>query len=183
MNLRDYERESIRAFVEKAGTLGYLKGRVLDYGCGKQPYRSLVESFGAEYHGFDRASFPGNVGGVDYGGTDESVPPIDTILCTQVLQYIHHPDGLLSRMPRLFQHLGGYLVMTYPTNWPEVEAEDLHRFTKAGMERLLTEAGFEIVLHQARGSVWDPQFETSPMKRVRATGEEFVLGYGCVARA
>jgi hypothetical protein len=62
------------------------------------------------------------------------------------------------------------LVMTYPTNWPEVETDDLHRFTKAGMERLLHRAAFNIVVHEQRASV-------------RAVGNRFVLGYGVVARS
>ena len=73
----------------------------------------------------------------------------------------------------------GYLVMTYPTNWPEVEPEDLHRFTKAGMERLLTEAGFTIVMHQRRASVFAGEFKNSPP----FDREEFALGYGVVAKA
>ena len=147
VNLRELERESIRAFVEKAGTLGYLSGRVLDYGCGKQPYRNLVESFGASYDGYDLVRFGGNLSGRNI------TPPwkegYQAVLCTQVIQYVRSPEEFARALrARLVDE--GHLVMTYPTNWPEVETDDLRRFTKAGMERLLTWAGFEIVLHEPR---------------------------------
>lgn len=93
----------------------------------------------------------------------------DSILCTQVVQYL--PQGFwFSR--NVFHALtrGGHLVMTYPTNWPEVEDADLHRFTKAGMEKLLKEAGFQIMRHDWRHGF---QFE----------GVSFACGYGVIARA
>lgn len=168
-SLRAIEHESIRSFVAQAAAGGYLSGRVLDYGCGTAPYRSIVEAAGGEWFGFDRAEFPDNHVGDVGGADDEQVPLIDTILCTQVLQYIKYPDGLLSQLPRLFQFLGGHLVLTYSTNWPEAQPEDLHRFTKAGMERLLAEAGFEIIHHESRASfTWNR--------------EKFSLGGGVICR-
>lgn len=175
MTLRDLERESIRAFVQSAADDGYLAGRVLDYGCGKQPYRDLVEAAGGTYIPYDDPKHPGSV--VDrYVGDWQQTDPVDAILCTQVLQYVPRPYGLLAALHE-FQ---AALVLTYPTNWPEVEPEDLHRFTKAGMERLLTEAGFSIVRHERRAVV--------KMANVDAGGwttfsDAFALGYGVIARA
>src|SRR4029077_15678012 len=77
----------------------------------------------------------------------------------------------------------GHLVMTYPTHWPEVEPEALHAFTRAGRERLLVEAGFTIVRHERRGTLYDPRFPSGREKRITATGEEFASGYGVVCRA
>jgi hypothetical protein len=168
--LRDAEARSIREFVQRAADEGYLSGRVLDYGCGKQPYRDIVEDVGT-YFGYDQTEFAGNVSGEDIGDFD--LPwekPWKALLCTQVLQYVREPGGLLSH---LFEHIlgrGGHLVLTYPTNWPEVEPDDLHRFTKAGMERLLTEAGFTIVRHDLRHSF-------------QHAGSTFAAGYGVIARA
>lgn len=188
-DLRAEEAVSIRDFVMMAAEGGYLSGRVLDYGCGKQPYRDIVEVVGGEYVGYDHASFPAHVGDVSVG-TDplyEADDPFDTILCTQVVQYvpIYRDEGVTpdNSLRALLDHWqfalrkgeygtepGGYLVLTYPTNWPEVEPEDLHRFTKAGMERLLTEAGFTIIRHDFRHGF---QHE----------GVSFACGYGVIARA
>lgn len=183
MNLRDLERQSIRDFVWKAAGDGYLRGRVLDFGCGAQPYREIVENtIGAEYVGFDRPWFPGYVAGASLGPVPEELWSSfwDTVLCTQVVQYIPlvrygaDPEGSLQNTLQAIQRnlmvKSGHLVMTYPTNWPEVEPEDLHRFTKAGMERLLTEVGFSIVEH-------------APRAYMTSRDANLALGYGVIAQA
>ena len=205
MNLREAERNSIVQFVGQAAMDGYLSGRVLDYGCGKQPYREIVEAAGGEYHGFDRVKFPASVAEWTMGSAMCSLTTSgDAILCTQVVQYLPLAGAVqfddrpsptrtepLEDTLRSFwlqtKGQNGHLVMTYPTNWPEVEPEDLHRFTKAGMERLLTEAGFEIVRHERRAAVLcglaetPPNIEGTTIGRLEA--DRFALGYGVVARA
>ena len=173
-SLRGLEHKSIRDFVQLAADEGYLSGRVLDYGCGKQPYRAIVEDAGGEYEGFDLVEHPANVSGEDIGEDllwDANA--WDAILCNQVVQYVPF-EYVTTFFDNLKQHLftDGFLVMTYATNWPEVEPEDLHRFTKSGMERLLTEAGFEIVKHEWRALAARAQ-----------SGEAFATGYGVIARA
>lgn len=176
-DLREIERASIRAFVQSAAEDGYLSGRVLDYGCGKQPYRDIVEDAGGAYHGWDRADLPANVGGKNYGQEEWYQEDYESILCTQVVQYIPMAGTWtladdMAEWRNVLSHAQGYLVLTYPTNWPEVEVEDLHRFTKAGMERLLTLAGFEIIRHQSR-----------TIAGVTLDGENLIAGYGVIARA
>ena len=163
------ERESIRSFVAQAASEGYLSGRVLDYGCGKQPYREIVEAAGGTYTGYDDPKLPGSVA-TEYHG-DWSVTEIDAILCTQVLQYIPRPGKLLLEFKQMLPP-DGFLVMTYPTNWPEVELEDLWRTTKAGMEIMLVETGYRIIQHVRREIV-----------AVTLDGENLYAGYGVVARA
>lgn len=152
MNLAELisiERESIRAFVARVAPL-YLWGRVLDFGCGHQPYRSLVERGSATYVGYDRAHFPASAG-VDHGlGLDPMSNTWDGILCTQVVEFVPDVAGLLVQMHDTLRERQGYLVLTYPSTWPEINKEDIHRFTFSGMERLLIEAGFEIVEHSTR---------------------------------
>lgn len=151
---------------------GYLSGRVLDFGCGKQPYRDIVEVVGGEYVGFDRASFPANVSGEDIG--DAYGEDLDAILCTQVLQYVPYPRDILWHWRSVLCDLAGrpkgHIVVTYPTHWPEVEPEDLHRFTKTGMERMLSDTGFTIIEHAFRHGF-------------QHNGVSFVCGYGVIARA
>lgn len=172
--VRDVERQSIREFVESCSDL--FVGRVLDYGCGKQPYRGIVEAAGAEYIGYDRVRLGGNVSGVDiglslfgtHGLTTGGPNGLDVILCNQVLQYVEVPAGVLANFRDMLRP-NGLLVMTYPTNWDEVEPADLHRFTRAGMERILKAAGFSIDRHDRRAEI-------------NLGGFRFPLGYGVVAR-
>lgn len=169
-SLRALEHESIRSFVAQAAADGYLKGRVLDYGCGTAPYKPLVEAAGGEWFGYDRAYLPDNHVG-DVGDEPDRAIRWDAILCTQVIQYSHTPWGMVYALASLMRDSANrYLVLTYPTNWPEAQAEDLYRFTKAGMERLLTEAGFTIIRHERRAEIqWK--------------ADAFSLGGGVVAKA
>ena len=171
--LRDRERKSIREFVASAGNL--LGRSVLDFGCGKQPYRDLVEAHSGLYVGFDRPEFPASTVSEPVGSlmAGSRWPLIDhhwdAILCTQVIQYHPEPQHLLAQFYDSLRN-DGALILTWPTNWPEVEGEDLHRFTRAGMERMLKIAGFVIERCERRAQiVWE--------------GEEFALGYGAIAHA
>lgn len=170
--LRELERDSIAAWVRVAAEAGCFTGRdVLDYGCGRRPYREIVEQVGGRYHGFDRAGMPGNVSGLDIGDDDDPLSEggnrWGAILCTQVLQYVRDPDDLLFRFWDALGN-GGTLVLTGPTNWPEVEPEDLHRHTVAGMRRMALECGFTIVRLESRAYMeWN--------------GERLSLGYGLIA--
>lgn len=147
--IRHVERASSRAFMEKHRH--YLGGGVLDYGSGSQPYRDLV---GGEYVPFEpgRDCWPRG--------------QFDAVICTQVLQYVDHPSPKLELLHEWLRPRGA-LLLTYPTNWVAAESSDLWRFTRAGMERLLKLAGFEIAVHELRAEVVIGNFH-------------FALGYGAI---
>jgi SAM-dependent methyltransferase len=150
--IRQLERSSIRRFME--ANRQYLCGRVLDFGAGTQPYKDLVDG---EYVPYDKGQlFPTSVG------------VFDAVMCNQVLEYIPEPTHALQRM-KISLKSGGHLVMTYPTNWDEVEPDDLWRFTKAGMDRLMKLVGLDVCIHERRA-------------QVDLGGFIFPLGYGIVAR-
>lgn len=156
------ERDSIRAFVESH----WFDGRVLDFGCGEQPHRGHILGCGAVYRGYDPIGSPGCVFESQQEAdlmpdmlidddplkmwTDESL--WDAILCTQVVQYVPRPAALLRRFCGALK-TDGALVLTYPTCWHEAEPEDLHRFTHAGMEALVKDAGFVVERHERRATI------------------------------
>jgi SAM-dependent methyltransferase len=157
--IRVMERVSIRAYVERWKHL--LQGRVLDFGAGRQPYRDLIAE-DTEYVPFD----PGMIGNFD--ATDLPEPLFDAVLCNQVLQYLINPPEAVASFGSCLNS-GGHLVLTYATNWPEVEQWDLHRYTKAGMEVMLVKCGFQIVDHTRRCEI-------------RVGSFCLPLGYGVIAR-
>lgn len=165
--LETRERQAIAAFVSSA--LESAKpGRLLDYGCGKQPYRLIAEASGHDYYGWDRADFGpySTWAEEDYGDENPWQQKWDTILCTQVVQYVDDPLELFHRFHYV---LIGDLILTYPTSWPELYGKDLWRFTEAGMAFLLERAGFYIIESIARdGFVY--------------RGLTFATGYGVRAR-
>ncbi len=142
-SLRDRERASIAAFLREHGDL-FRDAHVLDFGCGQQPYRAIVEEFGAEeYVGFDSDLYPGNVAGPsDYEAFPDLFnarvdPGFDVVICTQVIQYVECPVELVHRIYSMIR-AGGKMLMTGPTNWPIVEREDLWRMTAAGIDYFLS---------------------------------------------
>lgn len=156
--IREMERYSIREFMARHREL--LKGAVLDFGCGvegtcknPQPYRDLVDG---QYFPFDH-------------GMEEpaQVEQFDAVMVNQVMQYMVDPVGAILKF-RCWLKPGGYLVMTYPTSWDEVEDTDLWRFTKAGMQMMLSVSGFTVLAHERRAEV-------------ALGGFRFPLGYGVVA--
>lgn len=178
-DLRRTERDSIRSFVKQCANLGMFVGNVLDWGCGKQPYRRIIESAGGTYFGWDKTSFPGSVVTEDVGdltpfemlGENEE---FDAILMTQVWQYMEHRvlREILNDLGWAQGTLkpGGWLVVTGPTNWPVVEKEDLFRFTPAGVEKLLENNGFSHI-------------DVNPRASVTHNGEEWILGWKATARS
>lgn len=166
MSLRNIERGSIRDFLRK--NRDHLTGRVLDFGCGDQPYRDVVIEAGGRYFGYDQSWFPGSVVKENVGPDFPMAnPEWDSVICTQVIQYVTYPPALI-RMLKLGLKDGGHLLITGPTNWPVVEQEDLWRFTARGVGMLLSEE-FETYEVGYRGSV---SFE----------GEDWSLGWWAIAK-
>lgn len=171
-SIRALERTSIEHFL--LAQADKLRGRVLDIGCGRQPYKNIVESFGGEYIGYDRAGHPGSVVSEDIGEWWDLVDDVDTVMMTQVWQYIPY-HALMDMLVKLASgdwslKEGGWLVATGPTNWPLVEETDLHRFTPIGVDHLLQTAGFRETLVEERASI-------------EVEGERWSLGWRAVARA
>jgi len=165
--LSEIEQRSIEDFLLQAADDGLFTGNVLDLGCGKQPYRGLIERT-STYHGYDRVQFGGSVCGHNIGKTLTREGGWDAILSTQVIQYVHRPEDWLSDIAAMLRP-GGHLILTYPGAWP-VLRDHLWSFTQAGMEMLLDDAGMTVVRHEIRAAL---PFD----------GFSIPTGYGVVARA
>jgi SAM-dependent methyltransferase len=165
--IRAIEHESIRRFVRQQAGL-YAGSRVLDYGCGRQPYREIIETAGGEYVPWDRAGFGSSVTHEDIGPEHIAAERFDVILCTQVIQYMPAPDIDLVMFSTMLRK-DGHLVLTGPTNWPEVEPTDRHRFTLPGARELVEFSGFEIEVSGTRAVIEVPGWNVS-------------LGWGIVGR-
>jgi SAM-dependent methyltransferase len=141
-----------------AAELPHARGRVLDVGCGSQPYRSLLPS-DVDYVGIDIAEADAHFGykipdTIYYQGDvwpidDNSV---DYILCTETMEHVPDPVQFLGQAARVLRP-GGTVLLTVPfaARWHFIPY-DFWRYTPSTLKRLLVEAGFTDVAVYARGN-------------------------------
>jgi SAM-dependent methyltransferase len=156
--LVDLQAGSIWRDLEKV--LPHVAGSIVDVGCGAQPYRSLIP-ITARYIGIDSVASKEHFGyevpntryfsGDHWPVTDASV---DFVLCTEVLEHVPDPKGFLSEAFRCLVP-GGTILLTVPfaARWHFIP-HDYWRFTPAGLDRLLGEAGFVNTRVYARGNAF-----------------------------
>lgn len=128
----------------------HITGRVLDVGCGRQPYRPLFMA--VEYIGMEldtpenRAHKQADVfyGGQVFPFDSES---FDSLVCNQVLEHVFTPTEFVRELNRVLKP-GGHLLLTVPFVWDEHEQPyDYARYSSFGLLALITGAGFEVVEH------------------------------------
>jgi SAM-dependent methyltransferase len=137
--LRDAVRRLVRGAQLPAGA------RVGDFGCGEMPYRTELPA-GAEYVGID---LPGNPNATVTIGPDGSVPlpdgTFDLILSNQVLEHVLDPVRTLDECRRTLKPGGSLVLSTHGIMYYHRDPEDYWRWTRVGLEKLVTERGFEVV--------------------------------------
>lgn len=123
-------------------------GRLLDVGCGTQPYRALFEV--DEYVGLELDTPMARRRGIADAYYDGHRFPyadgeFDTVVCNQVLEHVFYPDRFISEAHRVLR-LGGRLLLTVPFVWDEHEQPyDFARYSSFGLRSLLERNGFRVV--------------------------------------
>lgn len=129
----------------------HIKGKVIDVGCGRKPYRELFIC--EEYIGLDieNPGHPHLNEDIDVFYDGKVFPfdneRFDNALCNQVLEHVFNPDEFLSEINRVLV-TKGHLLLTVPFAWDEHEQPfDYARYSSFGLKHLLEKNGFEIVGH------------------------------------
>jgi SAM-dependent methyltransferase len=144
-----------RTEIERAANT-YARGRVLDVGCGDQPYRALFTRLGCRYDGSDH---PGGYA-EDHAWSFSSFRPsvyadalalpircgaYETVVSFQCLEHVADPFRAVSEMGRVLEP-GGHLILTAPQMVQRHCApHDYFRFTRDGLRVLAERAGLEVV--------------------------------------
>jgi SAM-dependent methyltransferase len=119
-------------------------GRILDYGCADVPYRRFFPA-DADYVAAD---LPGNPDATLLLNSDSSVPSkdesFDLVLSTQVLEHVGEPDRYLAECYRVLRPGGRLLLSTHGIFVYHPDPDDYWRWTCAGLQRVVTSAGFEV---------------------------------------
>jgi SAM-dependent methyltransferase len=125
-------------------------GTLLDVGCGSRPFAPLFQGFAERYLGLDLPGSPElDRGRPDVFGDAGRLPissgSVDTVLSLSVFDLVHEPARALAEMRRVLAP-GGVLILEFVQTVPVYRSSpDLWRFTRLGVERLLSDAGLEPV--------------------------------------
>jgi SAM-dependent methyltransferase len=135
--------------------------RVIDVGCGRQPFRALIESLGGTYTGMDVHQTPDNAVAF-LGAVDDPLPPgvldggpYDVVLCTEVLEHVANWPAAFANLAALLAP-GGRLVLTCPHAYQlHEEPYDFFRPTDHAIRWHARHAGLEPVRVERLGNGWD----------------------------
>jgi SAM-dependent methyltransferase len=109
---------------------------VLDVGGRIQPYRPLLEGRLRRYLAVDLRPTPL----VNVVARGEQIPlasaHFDLVICTQVLEYIPDPAGVIAEIHRVLKP-GGCLLLSVPAASPRDADEDRWRFLPAALRQLM----------------------------------------------
>ena len=155
-------RRSVEELTEHAS------GTLLDVGVSEGPYRAVFEPVVDHYVGLeyppsildkqpdlwkilDRAKRSVEVFG-DGNRLPFAAQSIDTVLCTEVLEHLPDPTGVLREAVRVLKP-GGRLLCTVPFSQPLHELpSDYYRFTPSSLEHLVGGVGLEVERIEPRGN-------------------------------
>jgi len=131
---------------------GFVKGKLLDVGCGWRPYEKTFFAGADKYVGMDYLSDRSKP---DIIGSAQAIPlpdnSFDTVTSTEVLEHVPDPLKAMTEMCRVLRP-GGHLILTAPMYWPRHEVPyDYYRHTYDGLLHLVKESGLELTKIFNRG--------------------------------
>ncbi len=151
----------IRTYLAESASS--IHGRLLDVGCGDEPYRDLFLNVD-EYIGVD---FPDDCvigtsisdrNRLNYVARAENLPftnaSFDAVLATQLLEHLPSPTLFVQEASRILK-TNGKIITTFPLVNPIHERpRDYYRYTEFGARYLFQEHGFVIEKICGMGGFW-----------------------------
>ena len=166
-------RSLISEHVRRAVAEGRLRGRILNISAGSIDYRALIEAQpGTQMIATDWLHAPTKVAVnvyCDAGALPFAARSFDGILCTEVLEHLAAPARTLAEAMRVLRP-GGWLLLTTPFMYHAHQRPyDFFRYTVAGLEMLLSGAGFVEIEMRRSGDSLAVLLHSLKMQRWRGT--------------
>jgi len=151
INPNYFSRKGLLKYLRKEAP--QLSGRLLDFGSGRKPWRSLFQV--DEYIGVDIAEsgHDHHDSEIDFYYDGHVIPfennSFDSVFASDVLEHLFNLDEMLNELHRVLKP-GGQMLVTIPFAWNEHEAPyDFARYTSFGIQSIMEKHGFEIIrLHK-----------------------------------
>jgi SAM-dependent methyltransferase len=127
----------------------YMKGIMLDFGCGCKPYKNLLNV--QEYIGLDikESGHDHTKERINVFYDGKKIPfgdnHFDAVFSSEVFEHIFNLDEILNELHRVMKP-GANILITVPFVWDEHEIPyDFARYTSYGIKYLLESKGFQII--------------------------------------
>jgi SAM-dependent methyltransferase len=150
-------RSKLYAVVKKHA--GYMKGRMMDFGCGSKPYRSLLnvkEYVGVDYEGQGHSHENEQID-VFYDGVTLPFPDnhFDSVFSSEVFEHVFNLEEILLEIKRVMKP-GAKILVTCPFAIPEHEQpNDYARYSSFGLKHLFEKNGFKVVEYEKIGNFFE----------------------------
>jgi len=130
-------------------TRRYMRGYLLDAGCGEKPYSLIYDELVEKSIGCDVEHCIHDQSSVDVYATLDKLPfendTFDTILCTNVLEHVAENVKSFSELSRVLKS-NGCIIAIIPFLYPLHEQPyDFYRYTVYGLKHLMKQNGLNIL--------------------------------------
>lgn len=140
-----------------------LHGKLLDFGCGSKPYKSLVKV--EQYTGVDYVNegHPHDNEQIDIFYDGKTIPvendSFDSVLSSEVFEHVFNLEEVLGELHRVLKK-GGVILITCPFVWKEHEVpNDFARYTHFALKHLFEKNGFKVRTMDKSGNFIEVLFQ------------------------
>lgn len=146
--------------------LSRFRGTVLDVGCGRKPYKSVLFESPSEVQTYIGLDLPSELRHPAYARFEQpeltwngtTIPlcdnTVDCVIATELFEQCFNLQPVLNEIARVLK-TGGSLFFSVPFWWPLHDApNDQHRYSPFALKRYLEQAGFGEIRISALGG-WD----------------------------
>ena len=135
-----------------------MTGIVYDLGCGVRPYEHDIMQYADRYVGVDWSNTLHGLSAEIVADLNQPLPiecsVANTVVSFQVIEHLSEPQTMINEAYRILQ-VGGRAFISVPFQWWIHEAPyDYFRYTRYGLEHMLTKAGFVDIQVEAVTGFW-----------------------------
>lgn len=144
----------------------YMNGKMIDFGCGSKPYKSLFnvkEYIGVDFNG-EGHSHENEQIDVFYDGHTLPFPDnfFDSVFSTEVFEHVFNLEEIIPEIKRVMKP-GARILVTCPFAIPEHEQpNDYARYSSFGLKHLFEKNNFKVIEYEKVGN----HFETIMQLRI-----------------
>ena len=137
----------------------YMNGKMMDFGCGAKPYKSLFnvnEYIGVDFQGQGHSHENEQID-VFYDGKTLPFPDnhFDSVFSTEVFEHVFNLEEIVVEIKRVMKS-GGKILITCPFAIPEHEQpNDYARYSSFGLKHLFAKNNFKVIEYEKIGNHFD----------------------------